>query len=396
MLTSYSHTVKACYIGYITQAINNTFITLLFVTFHETLGLPLAQISLLIFVNFCTQIAVDFLSSFFVDAIGYRASALIAHGCSAFGLVLLSILPFVMDGFPALIICVVLYAIGGGLTEVIISPIVEACPGDEKEKAMSLLHSFYCWGCVLVVTVSTLLFKLIGIGNWRYVSLIWAVVPLFNIFYFSAVPINVLVQKEERMSMKDLSTTPVFWILLLMMMASGASEQAMSQWASAFAEEGLHVDKTVGDLLGPCLFSVFMGLSRVFHSKVGTKVSMKLYLVLSALLCIAGYLIAVLSPAPLLSLAGCSITGFAVGAMWPGSFSTASASCPKGGTVMFALLALAGDLGCAGGPLVTGLVSSSLGDDLKKGLASGIVFPVLLILGILLLAKATSGKKQKA
>ena len=386
-MKSFKHTVIACYIAYITQAIVNIFAPLLFVTFNTSFDIPLSKISLLITINFCIQILVDLASTKLVDKIGYRTSAILAHVFSGVGLILLGNLPYMMDPFCGIVISVVLYAVGGGLAEVIISPIVEACPGDEKEAAMSLLHSFYCWGCVLVVLVSTIAFKIFGIQNWRYISMFWAIIPLANIVNFAIVPINTLVSDDEKMSFKTLFTTPIFYILIIMMLAAGASELSMSQWVSAFAEAGLKVDKTTGDLLGSCLFAVLMGSSRIIHAKVAGKVDINKYLTACAILCIFSYLIAVFSPLPLLSLAGCALCGLSVGAMWPGTFSIASKACPKGGTALFAFLALAGDLGCSAGPTITGFVSSHFGDDLHKGLLVAIIFPILLIVGIFILRK---------
>lgn len=391
---NYKHTIAASYIGYITQAIVNNFAPLLFLTFHKIYGIPLGQIGLLVTLNFGTQLLVDFVSAKYVDRIGYRISVVAAHIFAAAGLIGLGILPDIMPA-PYLGICmaVVLYAIGGGLTEVLISPIVEACPTDGKSAAMSLLHSFYCWGCVLVVVVSTVLFTVMGIDSWRTVACLWAIIPVFNAFYFSQVPIASLVEDGEGMTIGDLLRSKVFWIFALLMVCSGASEQSMSQWASAFAESGLRVSKTVGDLAGPCFFSILMGIARVVHAKFAEKLELSKYLGLCSVICIGSYLIAALSPIAALSLVGCGICGFSVGAMWPGTFSLASEKCPKGGTAMFALLALAGDTGCSLGPTVVGFVSAGFHDDLKSGLLAAIVFPVMLIIGLVLCKRVIGGRK---
>lgn len=378
--SNYKHTIAASYIGYITQAIVNNFAPLLFVTFHDNYHIPLEKIGLLVTVNFGTQLLVDLISAKYVDKIGYRVSIVAAHIFAALGLVCLGILP---DLFPnpytGICIAMVLYAIGGGLTEVLISPIVEACPTDGKSAAMSLLHSFYCWGSVLVVLLSTALFSLLGIGSWKIIACMWAIVPFFNIFYFSQVPIAPLVEEGESMTIRMLMRTKLFWILALLMMCSGASELAMSQWASALAEKGLGISKTAGDLAGPCFFAILMGSSRVFHSKIGERFDLSKYLAACALLCIASYLLVSLSPAAPLSLIGCGICGLSVAAMWPGTFSLASEKCPTGGTALFALLALAGDTGCSLGPAVVGFVSGALGDNIKAGILSAILFPALLL-----------------
>lgn len=381
--TNFKHTIAASYIGYITQAIVNNFAPLLFVTFHSTYHIPLSQIGLLVTINFCTQIIVDLISAKYIDQIGYRASAVIAHIFAAAGLISLGVLP---DLFPnpyiGICIAVVIYAVGGGLTEVVISPIVEACPTDSSTAAMSLLHSFYCWGSVLVVLVSTLLFHFAGIQYWKQISCMWAVIPIFNIFYFSVVPINNLTEEGEGMSIGALIKTRIFWILALLMICSGASELAMSQWASALAETGLHVSKTIGDLAGPCFFAILMGTGRVLHATIGERFPLTRYLSISAVLCIISYLTVSLSPIPALSLIGCGICGLSVAAMWPGIYSLASLKCPLGGTAMFALLAFAGDIGCSSGPTLVGYLSTEFQDNIRLGMLASIAFPVVMLAGL--------------
>lgn len=382
---NYRHTIYACYIGYITQAVINNFAPLLFLTFHNVYRISLEQIGLLVTVNFCTQLLVDLVSAKFVDRIGYRTAIVMAHVFAAAGLICLGVLPDLFGRpYTGLCIAVILYAIGGGLTEVLISPIVEACPTEGKSAAMSLLHSFYCWGSVLVVLLSTLLFKVFGVEAWKVIACIWAIIPAFNIFYFTRVPIAQLIENGEGMSLGTLVQSKVFWILALLMVCAGASELSMSQWASAFAESGLHVSKAAGDIAGPCFFAVLMGISRIVHAKLGEKTELTKYLGICAVICIGSYLLAALSPIAILSLLGCGICGFSVGAMWPGTFSLAAEKCPKGGTAMFALLALAGDTGCSLGPTVVGFVSAALSDNLKLGLLSAVVFPILLLAGLAL------------
>ena len=385
---NYNMTLKACYIGYITQAIVNTFIPLLFLTFQRECGISLDKIAMLVSFNFGVQLFIDYLASKYVDKIGYRASMVIAHICASIGLVGLGIFPDLFaNHFYGLIFSIMLYAIGGGLIEVLISPIVEACPTDHKETTMSFLHSFYCWGHVSVILVSTLFFVTVGINNWRYLAFIWALVPFANIILFAKVPIPMLVEEGESLSIKQLIKMPVFWILVVLMICSGASEHGMGQWASALAESGLKVSKTVGDLLGPCFFAVMMGLSRVVYAKVGRTIDLKKFMIYSGFLCVISYLITTFSPVPLLALLGCGLCGFSVGIFWPGTFSIATETCPKGGTVMFAYLALAGDLGCGFGPTIVGRVAQSLGGDLKMGILAAIVFPIILIGGVWCICK---------
>lgn len=385
----YRKTITACFVGYIVQAIVNNFVPLLFLTFQRTYGIPLSQITLLVTFNFGIQLLVDLLSVGFVDKIGYRASMIIAHVMAAAGLMLLTILPEVLSSpFAGILTAVMIYAIGGGLLEVLVSPVVEACPSDNKEKAMSMLHSFYCWGHVGVVLLSTLFFNVFGISNWKVLAAVWSLIPLYNAFVFAKVPMAELIEEgEEGLRLRDLFRMKIFWILLIMMICAGASEQAVSQWASTFAEKGLGISKTAGDLAGPMAFAILMGTSRAFYGKYGDRIQLDKFMIFSSGLCILSYLGIALLPIPQLCLAACAICGLSVGIMWPGSFSKASAALPKGGTAMFALLALGGDVGCSGGPTVVGMVSSLLDDNLKMGILAGIVFPVLLLLGIVLCGK---------
>ena len=384
MKNNYKMTMYACFIGYVVQAVVNSFVPLLFVTFQTEYHIPLTQITLLITVNFVIQLVVDLLSAGFVDKIGYRASAIIAHACAGTGIFLLTILPEVFSNpFYGILLAVMVYAIGGGLIEVLISPILEACPTDNKESAMSLLHSFYCWGCTGVVLLSTLFFALFGTSHWKILALIWVLLPTANLILFTKVPIYSLHEEgESGMSISELFRVKVFWLLMAMMLCAGASEQAVSQWASTFAEKGLHIQKTVGDLVGPMMFSVLMGLSRLIYGKYGEKLNLDRFMKGSCVLCVASYLCISLVPVPIVGLIGCAICGFSVGIMWPGTFSKASAAIKRGGTVLFAMLALAGDLGCSGGPTLVGFVSSAFSGNLRLGILTAIVFPVLLFAGL--------------
>lgn len=376
----------ACFVGYIVQAVVNSFVPLLFVTFQETYQIPLAQITLLITVNFVVQLLVDMLSAGFIDRIGYRASVVLAHIFAAAGLALLTILPEVLpDPFVGILMAVFVYAIGGGLIEVLISPIIEACPTDNKESAMSLLHSFYCWGCTGVVLISTIFFSIFGISNWKILTLLWTILPLANMLLFTKVPIYSLQEEGEKgMNLGELFREKMFWILMLMMVCSGAAEQSVSQWASTFAEKGLGITKSVGDLVGPMLFSILMGISRLLYGKYGEKWNLDRFMKFSCVLCIASYLCISFIPVPMVELLGCGLCGFSVGIMWPGTFSKAAAALRHGGTLLFAMLALAGDLGCSGGPTLVGFVSSGLGDNLRLGIFAGIIFPILLLGSLLL------------
>lgn len=387
MKNQYNKTVTACFVGFIVQAVVNNFVPLLFLTFQRNYHIPLSQITLLVTFNFGIQLLVDLLSVGFVDRIGYRVSMVMAHVLSAAGLVLLTILPEVLASpFAGILIAVFVYAIGGGLLEVLVSPVVEACPSDNKEKAMSMLHSFYCWGHVGVVLISTLFFRMFGIGNWKVLAVVWAVIPICNAFGFAKVPIAPLIEEgEQGLSLKELFGMKLFWLLLIMMVCAGASEQAVSQWASAFAEKGLGISKTAGDLAGPMTFAVLMGISRAFYGKYGDRINLDRFMIFSSCLCIASYLGISLLPVPQFSLAACAVCGLSVGIMWPGTFSKAAAALPKGGTALFAMLALGGDVGCSGGPTLVGAVTSMTGDNLKTGILSAVIFPVLLLAAVILL-----------
>lgn len=384
MKYSYDCTMRACFTGYIVQAIVNNFAPLLFLTFQRTYHIPLQQITLLVTFNFGIQLLTDLLSVAFVDRMGYRASMVLAHILSALGLICLTVLPEWMGHpFAGILISVIVYAVGGGLLEVLVSPVVEACPSTHKEKAMSMLHSFYCWGHVGVVLFSSIFFKLAGIENWKILAVLWAVIPILNALVFTRVPIApVLPEGEQGMTIGTLFQNRTFWLLFAMMICAGASEQSVSQWASLFAEKGLGISKTAGDLAGPMAFAVLMGASRAFYGNYGEKINLDRFMAVSSVLCILSYLCLVFMPVPVLSLAGCALCGLSVGIMWPGTFSRASKALPAGGTALFALLALGGDIGCSGGPTLVGMVSGMCKGNLKAGILAALIFPVLLLTGI--------------
>ena len=382
-LTSYTHTIYASYLGYITQAIVNNFAPLLFLTFARDYSLTLDKITLITTINFAVQLLIDLIATKYVDRIGYRPCVVAAHVFAAAGLcgmaVFTSILP---SAYAGLLISVVFYAIGGGIIEVLISPIVEACPTEKKEAAMSLLHSFYCWGHVGVVLLSTAFFAVFGVGSWKVLAFLFALVPVFNVFYFMKVPIYAIVSEKDQMPLSSLLHQKVFWLLMVIMVCAGASEQAMSQWSSAFAESALSVSKTIGDLAGPCTFAILMGTARALYGKYSDKVPLQRFMIASACLCIVCYLVAVFSGSPVMGLVGCAVCGFSVGIFWPGTFSVAAIHLPTAGTAMYALMALAGDVGCSAGPTVVGMVANANGDSLKAGLLAAIIFPIVILLGI--------------
>ena len=379
-------TLAACYLGFITQAIAANFAPLLFLTFQNTYGISLEKIALIPVVFYLTQLLIDLGATKFADKIGYRICVVTSQVVSAAGLVLLAILPEILPlPFLGILLAVIFYAVGSGLVEVLVSPIVEACPFENKDGRMSLLHSFYCWGAVGVILGSTLFFAVFGIENWRILTLIWALVPLVNTFQFLTCPIERLTKEGENLPLGKLFRLPLLWMMILLMICSGASEATIAQWASAFTESALGVSKTVGDLAGPCLFAAFMGSSRMLYGKMSTKLNLTRAMLLSGLLCVACYLLASLSPLPILGLAGCALCGFSVGIMWPGTISLSFQKCPQGGTAMFAVLALAGDFGSTVSPAIAGSLSEMAGGNLKAGLLAATFFPILLVVRLFVL-----------
>ena len=339
---NYKKTLLACYLGFVTQAISANFTPLLFLTFKSTYGITLDKIALIPLVFYFTQLLTDLAATKYADKIGYRTCVVASQVLSSVGLVLMAVLPELLPApFVGILISVVLYAIGSGLIEVLVSPIVEACPFENKDGMMSLLHSFFCWGAVGVILGSTLFFTVFGVENWKILTFVWALVPLYNTFNFINCPIERLIEDGESMSIGRLLKTPIFWLMILLMVCSGASEATMAQWASAFTESAIGVSKTVGDLAGPCLFAMFMGIARMLYGKFSRKLALTRIMLVCGTMCVGCYLLASLSSLPALGLAGCALCGLAVGIMWPGSISISSQNCPRGGTAMFAFLALA-------------------------------------------------------
>ncbi len=393
---NYKKTKLACYLGFVTQAISANFLPLLFLTMHRSYGLSYADLALIPLAFFLTQLVVDLLCAKFVDRIGYRICIVISQILSGVGLLGLAFIPALSPHpFFGILACVITYAIGSGLLEVLGSPIIEACPFEDKAGMMSLLHSFFCWGCVGTILGSTVFFLLFGTENWRILACIWAVVPLYNIYNFATCPIEPIVREGESMTIADLLKTKLFWMFIVLMVCAGASEISMSQWASAFAESSLGVNKAVGDLLGPCGFAVLMGLSRVWYAKYGERVELTGFMIASGALCLGSYLLAALAKWPVMGLVGCMLCGFSVGIMWPGSLSISSARLQKGGTAMFALLALSGDLGGAVGPAIVGYVSNRAGENIRAGILAGIFFPILLALTAWFVRRAATTKRPE-
>ena len=382
-IKNYKKTLITCYIGFITQAIVANFAPLLFLRFHAEFDIPIAKIALISTVFYIVQILVDVFCAKFVDRIGYRKCVVASQITSAAGLISLAFLPSLLPSrLLGILISVVIYAVGSGLIEVLVSPIVEACPFENKDSVMSLLHSFYCWGVVGVILVSTLFFALFGIDNWRIMACLWAIVPLINAYNFSICPIERLAEEGKGMTLKELLRKPAFWVFILLMVGAGASEASMAQWASAFVESALGFSKSIGDLIGPCMFAATMGFSRLLYGKFGHKINLPNFMLGSGVLCLICYLLTAISSQPIFGLLGCVLCGFSVGIMWPGSISISSARIPLGGTALFALLAMGGDMGASIGPSVIGIFTQNANDNMKAGMLAGIVFPILLIIAI--------------
>lgn len=386
MGVNYNKTKLACYLGFVTQAIAVNFAPLLYLKFHNDFGISFGNIALISFCLFFTQIFVDLFCAKFVDRIGYRVSIVASQVCSAAGLIGLSFLPDIIpNSFLGVIICVIVYAIGSGLIEVLGSPIIEACPFPNKAAMMSLLHSFYCWGSVGTILVANLFFILFGIDSYRWVACFFALVPIINIYEFATCPIVPIVEEGKGMGIRKLVAKPMFWLMIILMICSGASELSMSQWASAYAEASLGITKTVGDLLGPMMFAVVMGISRMIYGKYGEKLDLMKFMLCSGCLCLVCYIMASAFENPIVGLVGCIVCGFSVGIMWPGTTSISSKRFPLGGTAMFALLAMAGDLGGSIGPGIVGKITQMNNDDIRKGMMAGCVFPLVLVVSVIAL-----------
>ena len=402
MKYTFKDTLRSCYLGYITQAIVNNLAPILFIIFQQEFNISFEMIGRLILINFITQIGADIYAVKYVDKIGYRKAGVIAHLFSAVGLIALGILPKIMPNpYLGLVISVMIYAVGGGIIEVIVSPIVESLPGEEKASAMSLLHSFYCWGQVSVVLISTIIIKVLGLKVWFILPILWSIIPMVNLFRFMKIPLNPIVADGEPMSIKELMSSRFFILAIILMMCAGASELTMSQWSSIFAEEGLQVPKMMGDILGPCLFAVFMGIGRTVYGIYGSKIKIEKALLYSGIACVGCYLITVFAGNPFVSLLSCALCGFTVCLMWPGTFSLSAEKFPKGGTAMFGLLAIGGDLGAAIGPWLPGVVTDkasvlyNLGNSegLKLGVLVGAIFPIILVITMLFVKKTNTSEK---
>lgn len=393
-MKQYRATVRACYVGYVIQATVNNLAPLFFIIFQKQYGISTLLLGNLILLNFGVQLVTDWISVRLINRFGYRRIIVAAHASATLGLLALGVLPWLVpSAYMGLIPAVILYAFGGGLLEVAVSPVVDALPGEEKESAMSLLHSFYSWGQMAVVLFSTLILSAIGEQYWYWIPIAWAFLPLVNMFAFTRVPLADMVTGEQSCSPKELFRG-TFLLFMLFMLAAGAAELTVSQWASLFAETGLGISKTAGDLLGPCLFALTMGIGRTLYGIYGAKWDIRRSLLATAVLCVFSYLLIALAPWPWLSLLGCALCGFSVSLMWPGTVSFAAGRFPRGGALLFGTLALCGDAGCSIGPWIAGSVSAAFGGNLKIGILVCTVFPLLLVVGLMAFLKRETGMKQ--
>lgn len=375
-----NHTVAACFTGLTIQAIVINLPPLLYLTFENEFGISLSKISLLIAISFVTQLLMDLTASKLPNLFNNRTTVVIGQVFCVCGLLGMALLPSIMPPYVALIVATSLASFGSGIIEVMGNPIIEASPIKNKNRILSIMHSCYCWGLVLTVLLSTLFFKLVGIEHWRILFCLWAIIPAVNTVAFIFVPLPTMESAPTVTNKKDSAfRTFTFWVFFLLMLCAGAAEMTMAQWASSFAEMGLKVNKSTGDLLGPCAFAVLMGLARVIYAKFSTKLNLSKLMIVSASLCVISYLVTAFSPLPILSLVGCAVCGFSVGIMWPGTLCMATEKIPGGGVKMFALLALAGDAGCTLGPTAAGWIAEAFGNNLKISFVFSTVFPAIII-----------------
>lgn len=386
MKSKYTVTKITCYIGYVVQAVINNFLPILFIVFQDIYGLGYEKLARLIAVNFITQIITDFLTPKIVNKIGYRKAIILCQAAATTGLLMLGILPrFVSNVYPVIIFSIIVYAFGSGLIEVLFSPVIEHLPIDNKSGNMSLLHSFYCWGQAFTIIVTTALVSFFGYKGWANIPLVWAVLPFIDMLLFIKAPIVEPKEDEKEQGFKELFKNRKFKLYMLMMLCAGASEIAMAEWASMFAQQSLGVSKVIGDLTGPCLFAIFMGLGRIWYAAVSNKISFTKAIIVLNSICAVCYLGVAFCKISVLALVFCAVCGFTVSISWPGIYSLGAETFPKGNAVMYSTFALCGDMGCCLGPWVLGFVAEFFG--LNAGFAVATVFPITMVATALLVNK---------
>lgn len=395
----YKSTIRACYIGNLVGALVTNLSPLLFVILMGSYNLSFEQVGRLVLINFFTQIIADLAFSKPVDTYGVRPFITLGHALVFIGFVMFAFSPrlFPHSPYTGLMLATVVFSCGGGLLELLLSAIVQAVPSDAKAAAMSLLHSFYAWGFIVVVVLTFLMLKLFGSANWPWLFLIWSLVPLFNFFNFLRVPLPPQVPDEHRTSTRVLASTPFFIFVVLGIALGGAAEVSMSQWTSAYAETTLGLSKQTGDLLGLCLFAGLLGLGRVLYGTYGKRFDIWRVMFLGSLFAAGCYLVAALSQHPIVSLVACAFCGLGVALLWPGSVTNAAHRFPFAGASMFAILAAGGDTGAAVGPWLLGLIADQIPTDfplspLRVGMVIGTLFP-LAMAGCLLIQRHIDKKR---
>lgn len=375
---NYTPTKISAYVGYFVQAIVNNFLPILFVAFQDIYGIGYEKLGRLIVFNFITQMVTDILSPKIISLLGYRKTAVMCQLIAALGLTLAAVLPNVLpNAYIGIVLAVIVYAFASGLMEVIISPMIEMLPTSNKSGNMSLLHSFYCWGQAITTVGTTLLLSAFGYRGWTYIPLIWAIVPFINAFSFIRVPIVEPQPERKSDSFRVLFSDRRFRVFMLIMLCAGASEIAMAEWASVFAQNALGVSQIAGDLAGPCAFSLFMGLGRLLYAAFSEKISYRSTVIVLGLCCAVCYYIAAFASIPIFALAACALCGFTVSILWPGTISAGAVAFPRGDAVMFSVFAMCGDIGCCIGPWLLGVVAEHF--TLNIGFAVSSFFPLLMV-----------------
>lgn len=371
---SYQLTTISCFVGIFCQAVSSNITAILFIPLMTLYGLSYVHLGLLVGINFTTQVLVDIIASRLVDRYGFRVFVLPSDILAVIGLVLFGLTPVLFDNIlTGLVFSTIIFSASCGLQEVMLSPIVNAIPHNDKGPAMALMHSFYAWGQVATIIITTLFLFFFGIENWQVIVFLWALVPLVNFFMFLAAPFPGVIHENQRMTMRDLILKPFYLVALLAIMGGAATELVMNQWSSTFSEKVLELPKVTGDILGMCGFAVFLGLGRVLYGRYGSKINMNNVLVGSAAAAVVCYIAVAISPLPAISLAACAVCGLAASLLWPGTLVITAEKYPLAGAWIFAILAAAGDIGAASGPFAAGVIT-----DLTRQMPSILQFAASL------------------
>lgn len=396
----YRLTTISCFVGIFAQAVIINLAALLFMPLMRLHGLTYVQLGTLVAVNFSVQVGSDLVFSGLIDRIGFRRLVLPACLVGSLGLFLFALAPVLLPGrvFAGLLAATAVYSAAGGLLEVLLSPIVNAIPNEEKGAAMSLLHSFYAWGQMATIILTTLFLFLVGERHWQWMVGFWALLPLANFLLFLKAPFPPSVPEEHRLNMGDLILKPFCLLAFAAIFFGASAEVLMNQWTSAFMERALLLPKLTGDLFGMCGFALMLGLGRAWHGKYGARFDISKALVAMSALAVLCYLVVALAPGSWPGLLACMVCGFATSLLWPGTLIVASERYPLAGAWMFALLAAAGDVGAGLGPWFTGWVVDHAIDTaaalrleqwlgiggeqaaLRLGILAGTIAPLLALL----------------